>query len=145
MRYGADDLGSGWCSRRDCSYALADLEQLIGDDGNALDRAIESATGEAQSVLRGRWPIEWPFADPPREIREKVAVLAVDLAVRPVAISRSMEELAEALRLRRKEAWEWLTALGQGRVSIEQTSTTVRYYARGTSQARGEMGFTRRG
>lgn len=112
-------LESGaWCSRLDCSDNLADIAQWCNSDVERLDRAISRATGTAQSILRARWPDEWPFGgDPPAELRQAVAILAV----RQVFFGRALPDSLSHLDDERAYADAWLRELRDGDAVLPQT------------------------
>ena len=108
-----------WCSRLDCSDNLADIHTWCNDDTARLDRAISRATGTAQSILRARWPEEWPFSgDPPDELRQAVAVIAV----RQVFFGRGLPESLTHLDAERDAAELWLREVRDGDAMLVPTS-----------------------
>lgn len=113
-------LGTGaWCSRLDCSDNLADIETWCEGDTARADRAISRATGTAQSILRARWPETWPFGgDPPDELRQAVAVIAV----RQIFFGRGLPESLAHLDAERDAAELWLRELRDGDAMLTPTS-----------------------
>jgi phage gp36-like protein len=103
----------------DCARQLRRVEDYLQRDATALEAALNSATGRAQSWLRPRWREAWPFTTPPQEIRDAVARLAVYDACSGYAVEIASASLIEGLRLRAKEALEWLKAVGDGKADLD--------------------------
>jgi phage gp36-like protein len=109
----------GWASMADCVRQLRRVEDYLQHDAEALEGSLRVATGMAQSWLRPRWREEWPFTTPPQEIRDAVAKLAVYDAVSGYAVEISSDSLVEGLRLRAKDARDWLKSVGAGTAELD--------------------------
>jgi hypothetical protein len=133
---------SNWCSRLDCSYVIADIGTIIGEDPALLDRAIASATGEAKSILRSRWPDDWPFSSPPDELREAVAVLATARAAMNRTFLGGLEEMVGHLRKEADSRRKWLHTISDGQVQLELPSISTKHVAAAAKAPRGEFGFS---
>ena len=110
---------NAWCSRLDCSDNLEDIETWCDNDTARCDRAISRATGTAKSILRARWPEDWPFSgDPPPELRQAVAILAV----RQIFFGRALPESLSKLDEERDAVELWLRELRDGDAALTPTS-----------------------
>lgn len=132
-----------WCSRLDCFDNLADIATWCGGDVQRCDRAISRATGTAQSILRSRWPDGWPFSgDPPAELRQAVAIIAV----RQIFFGRALPESLAHLDDERAYAETWLREVRDGdavlvQTSEEQTAERVATTTKGKDWSERVVGF----
>jgi len=138
-----EDTLTYWCSRRDCADTLDNLGDLLDGDEAKLDRAIQRATGEAQSILRARWADGWPFASAPAALRGHVAVLATFEAVAPIAIGRAVEGMFKQLQTRRDNSIAWLRdiANGEAHLDLSDIATTSNWGPVAAKAPKGQMGF----
>jgi hypothetical protein len=116
---------------------------LTANNVDTLDRAISQATGEARSILRNRWPASWPFGEPPDEVREAVAVLAVYRAVRGPGVGASQLDLIKELRQQANEARAWLERFIDCKEHLVFGGGGKGGWAVGAGPPRGEFGFGR--
>lgn len=147
MPFTQDTLNnSDWCSRFDCKAVFADIDKTCRNETAPLDRAIAMATGKAQSILRSRYPDNWPFSTPPQELRDAVATIAVYTAMR----SRANSGLADLIKLYRDgadSAEKWLREIvaNKAELLIPPTPTGAKHNSVYVSRPpSGEHGFTRR-
>lgn len=105
-------IAGGWAAPADVKRILPDIETILGGDHAELEAAVREATGQVQSLLRARYPSEWPWgSDVPEEIRGVVArIAAYTLALSHLA-STVGSDLAEALRLERDAALRYIDSL----------------------------------
>ena len=142
--FGSDAL-IGWASMADCQAVLGDLETIVRGDAAKVSRALASASGRAQSILRSRWLESWPFTTPPAEVRDAVAIIATYRAVSSVGATGGMAELVEQLRRDAKAAEAWLADVAAGKAALDIPATPD---GNGWDQAyvaappRGEFGFS---
>jgi len=131
-----------WCSRSDCVDVLDEIERIIGADEQKLNRQIRSATGLAQSQLRGRWPLGFPFyVDPPPELRHAVACIAVHRAVRGRTFSGGALQISDRLASEAREAEAWIAAVGDSRAHLACPSQDASHAAHLAAVPTGEFGF----
>jgi len=144
MSFQSEELNGQWASPQDCSDVYPNIEGALQGNIGRLTNAIAEATGDAQSVLRSRWPQGWPFSSPPAEVRRAVAVLAVRSAAFGALISSGAHESAEQLRLYAKERREWLNLIANSEAHLQLPATEQNQGSPAVAGApRGEFGFTR--
>ncbi len=130
-----------WCSRRDCSDVLNDLERMIDADENLLNRCILAATGEVQSHLRGRWPDSWPFDTPPQEVRNAVATIATYRALSGKTFSGGSLEISDRLRDDSRDMVAWIVAIGDSNAHLDFPTTIGAHTIHVAAAPSGEFGF----
>jgi len=135
-------VGDFWASATDCENVISQLQEALQSRVSVLEAAIASATGEAKSILRNRWPDAWPFATPPAVLRDVVAILAVYRAVRQISPAGATEIL-DRLAADANQARKWLYALAKGEVELDMTGIAAS--AKGVvaiaAAPTGELGF----
>ncbi len=109
-----------WASIEDCQDVHGRIVADLDEDEAKLTRAITTATGFAQSRLRVRYPIDYPFSSPPVEIRRHVAVIAVHDALLSVAAAKGLQGLMAALFEEKKIAVKWLGDIATGAAQLTQ-------------------------
>jgi len=132
-----------WCSRQDCCDVLHDLERMIDADELLLNRCILSASGEAQSHLRGRYPDSWPFGAPPQEMRAAVAVIAVYRAFRGRTFSGGSLEISDRIAEDASEAIGWIKSIGDSEANLDFPEGLGTHTTHVAAAPSGEFGFTR--
>ena len=144
MGFTTDSLEHGWCSELDCSYQLDALDRFLGGNAEKLQRAIRAATGDAQALLRAKFPDAWPFATPPPELREWVAAIAVYKAVRSIGAAGGQEMLMMDLRKGAEAAERFLRAVAMGQAEFTLLRPQNQVFINQPSVAQGgggEFGF----
>lgn len=144
MAFTDDELETGaWCSQKDCTLKLDRLDEILGNDEQLLKRHIQAATEEAMSILRSRWPDEWPFVTVPTALRTKVAGLAVFSAMSSKALSGGALEIVEQLRLEAQAVRRWLNDVADSKAHLEFLEVQGRDRIGVVKPSTGEFGFTK--
>ena len=144
MAFSDTTMTSGhWCSRQDCCDVLNDLERMIDADEPLLNRCIMSASGEAQSHLRGRYPDTWPFGTPPQEVRAAVATVAVYRALRGRTFSGGSLEISDRISDDATDAIAWIKSIGDSEANLEFPETEGTHTTYVAAAPSGEFGFRR--
>ena len=122
---------------------ISDLENILKHEQDFLDRCILRATQYAKSVLRSRWPVDFPFGDDaPGELRDAVAAIAVFRALQRIAEIGGVVEMVDRLEAGQQRAIRWLNDLAASEVQVEAVlSTNVGRVVR-CGPPRGEAGFS---
>lgn len=134
-------VSGGWCSRRDCAKVLSKLVSAIGNDEEFLDECIVNATSRAKSILRSRWPNDFPFSTPPAELREAVALMAAHRAVRNKGFSGGSVEIVRELRIDAKDAETWVNSVANSEAHFDLGVASPAYGAAVAEPPAGEFGF----